>query len=271
MASISPQHAHVADERSAVITQCSIRHLYTAVPQSPSQIELAKSFERRRCNHHTLDEPLSTLECISAVLDPKSSHTNRHRYVVASQDDAVRRHLREIPGVPLVYVKRSVMVMEPMANSSEGVREGLERGKFRSGLRAKRGTTGSLKRKREDDEGATVDGTTENSTGQRGDVERSVKQKKVRGPKGPNPLSVKKPKSKMVAQDTERGIEREPRTVTEGPETGIQRSEPLDIREGSKDGTEEAASKRKRKRKRKGVGGSGPDTDTAAAAKVEAS
>jgi U3 small nucleolar RNA-associated protein 23 len=37
--------------------------------------------------------------------------------VVASQDDEVRRHMRAIPGVPLVYVRRSVMVMEPMAES----------------------------------------------------------------------------------------------------------------------------------------------------------
>ena len=107
-----------------------MRHLYLLkdVPQSTKDalILTAKSMERRRCNHHVLDEPLSTLECFNSVIDPKSSHTNKNRYVVASQDEDVRRYCRSVKGVPLVFVKRSVMVMEPMAACSINAREGMK-------------------------------------------------------------------------------------------------------------------------------------------------
>jgi U3 small nucleolar RNA-associated protein 23 len=87
-------------------------------------------------------------------------------------------------GVPLIYINRSVMIMEPMASSSAETRERGERSKFRDGLKGKERGTGILKRKRED-EGV-------------GAGEEVVKKKKIKGPKGPNPLSVKKPKKKLV-------------------------------------------------------------------------
>ena len=184
--------------KTNIKARCSIRHLYILKdlpqPQKDILISIAKNMERRRCGHHTLEEPLSTLECISSVIDPKNSLTNKNRYVVASQDEEVRRFCREVRGVPLVYVKRSVMVMEPMAEVSVGVRDGIERSKFRSGLRGK----GSLllgKRKRGEDEGRDVNVTEEKQadSGPGGDDKGAIK-KKMKGPKGPNPLSVKKPK-----------------------------------------------------------------------------
>ena len=52
---------------------------------------------------------------------------NKYNYVVASQDEEVRTKLRGIPGVPLLYVKRSIMILEPMAEASADVR-GKEEG-----------------------------------------------------------------------------------------------------------------------------------------------
>lgn len=66
--------------------QCDMRQLYTATPKNEALITFAKTLERRRCNHHELDEPLSSLECISSVVGPK----NKHRLIVASQDKKVR-------------------------------------------------------------------------------------------------------------------------------------------------------------------------------------
>jgi len=252
-----------------VITQCSIRHLYTTVPQSTTQIDLAKTFERRRCNHHTLDQPLSTLDCVSSVLDPKSSHTNKHRYVVASQDDEVRRHMRAIPGVPLVYVRRSVMVMEPMAESSEGVREGLERSKFRSGLKSKRQNTGTLKRKRDaDEESGGGDGNPAGSTraamngvvNGEAEMDRAVKKKRTRGPKGPNPLSIKKPKTRESAEDhaQEAKVAKEAKQAKQADLAGLEaHTQPnivVDIVATSTDGAQVAPPKRRRKRTHKSIG-----------------
>ncbi|KAF2836318.1 hypothetical protein M501DRAFT_901090, partial [Patellaria atrata CBS 101060] len=183
-----------------MITQCSMRHLYTSKPSNPALIDQARTCERRRCNHHTLEQPLTALECLLSVVDPKNSNTNKHRYAVATQDPEVRKRLREIPGVPLVYINRSVMILEPMAGATEEVREREEKGKFRIGLRGKvRGfSEGTLKRKREDGEDNGKDRDEKNMEDdgeQKQDGEETlVKKKTKKGPKGPNPLSIKKSK-----------------------------------------------------------------------------
>lgn len=241
-----------------MITQCSIRHLYTLSEVPPLQkedlITLAKTFERRRCNHHTLEQPLSTLECLSSVVDSKGSRTNKNRYVVASQEDDVRRKLREIPGVPLVYVKRSVMVMEPMAEGSVGVREGVERGKFRAGLKGR--NLSGVKRKREAED--------ELSTGKAAgshdlpppdgddDAERVVKKRKAKGPKGPNPLSVKKPKKDRSQPEAQSHNMSMVKTTDKGEaDSESVAAGKSNIIDASANGTETTPAKKKRKRKHK--------------------
>lgn len=172
-----------------------MRHLYAAAkePGVSYLIDKAKTYERRRCNHLPEDypEPLSTKECLASVVDPKSNNTNKHRYVVASQELEVRKHMRGIMGVPLVYINRSVMIMEPMADATVGNREREEKGKFRDGLKSR--GSGSLKRKREEGDEAGE------KQGEVGD-DVSKKSKKRKGPKEPNPLSVKKPKKKAEGE-----------------------------------------------------------------------
>lgn len=218
-----------------MITQCCIRHLYdiqTTTPQEKAQkddwIEAAKSAERRRCGHHELEEPLSALECMESVVDPKGSGRNKHRYVVASQDENVRRRMRAIAGVPLVYINRSVMILEPMAGATEDVRNQEEKSKIRSGLR--KASTGVKRKREDDDEQATarVDADAP--------IERETKKRKVKGPKGPNPLSVMKSKKIKVQRNPDgRPKVQKQTTVLEGGDLNV--------------GAESAARKRKRKRK----------------------
>ena len=236
-----------------------MRHLYLLeeVPQTTKDalILTAKSMERRRCNHHVLDEPLSTLECFISVIDPKNSQTNKNRYVVASQDEDVRRYCRGIRGVPLVFVKRSVMVMEPMAAGSINVREGMEREKFRSGLKTR--STGIIgKRKRDEDDGGPIAGEDDGAKSIPEGDEKAGKKKRTKGPKGPNPLSVKKPK-KSTARDQREETTREgglgeasvyPNAAERIAENGVSA---VDIVDGPFDETNEREAKRKRKRKHK--------------------
>lgn len=239
---------------SQVITQCSIRHLYT-IPDLPrthkdALVAVAKRMERRRCNHHTLDHPLSTLECFSSVIDPKNSRTNKNRYVIASQEEEVRRYCRGVKGVPLVYVKRSVMVMEPMADSSVGVREGIEREKLRTGIKAN-GHVAGVKRKR--GESSDVDVGQAQDSGSLEPQVGKVLKKKTRGPKGPNPLSVKKRRiSKDCSERTgeaEKASEKLNEKIHLEREADESRSSMVDI--GSSDGTQNSPTKRKRRRKHK--------------------
>lgn len=92
------------------ITQCCIRHLYEH-PKEPGlnqAIDLAKTFERRRCGHRPedFDKALTSLECLKHVVDEKGRGENKHRYVVATQDQNVRRFMRGVSGVPLIYIVR---------------------------------------------------------------------------------------------------------------------------------------------------------------------
>jgi U3 small nucleolar RNA-associated protein 23 len=180
-----------------------MRHLYACAkdPGVSALIDRAKMYERVRCGHKPEEypEPLSTTDCFSAVVDRKGTHVNKHCYVVASQEIKVRKAMRSILGVPLVYIERSVMKMEPMTDDSQRYRSSKERAKLREGLRDDK----SLKRKRnEEDEEAE-------------EVEKALKKKKkTYGPKEPNPLSMKKPKKKP-AIDTPKKDKLQPPTVTD--------------------------------------------------------
>jgi U3 small nucleolar RNA-associated protein 23 len=91
-----------------------------------------------------------------------------------------------------------------MASATEDVRERDERKKLRSMLKDKTPANQSLKRKRDED-APTQTGDTPAPAGislesgqSEGEEARPKKKKKHhRGPKGPNPLSVKKPKRRQ--------------------------------------------------------------------------
>lgn len=208
----------LSGEVKPLITQCSMRHLYDnkAEPGVPAAIELGKTFERRRCGHHPNEypKPLSTLECLSSVVDPKDSGVNKHRYVVASNDQTTRQMLRSVKGTPLVYISRSVMIMEPMADESVQVRDKEERAKLRSEI--KRFSDGR-KRKRDDDnnsddEEAGPDGAAKKQKGETGGAAEADRQKKAKkkGPKGANPLAMKKKKKSQAEDGSKKSKEETP-------------------------------------------------------------
>lgn len=205
--------------RSPVITQCEIRKLYEkkSEPGIRDAIELAKNYERRRCGHHPdqYPKPLSTLECLSSVVDPKQTGQNKHRYVVASQSQEVRRALRGVRAVPLIYIKRSVMILEPMADDSAEVRLREEKAKFRAELRKR---TPSAKRKR--DEGSDDDDDDEGGNGgAKLENAEDKKKKKFGVGRAPNPLSVKKPKKnpQQIEEEKRRKLKEETKAAAEKP------------------------------------------------------
>ncbi|KND94977.1 rRNA-processing protein utp23, partial [Tolypocladium ophioglossoides CBS 100239] len=217
-----------------MITQCEIRKLYARKDEQGvgEAIEAAKLCERRRCGHHPDEypEPLSTLECLQSVVDPKDQSENKHRYVVASQSQEVRRMLRAVRGVPLIYIKRSVMILEPMSDESAQTRARAERGKFRAEIKK---ALGKRKRdeKAEDSDEDGEDGKRPSWAGA-DDSKGAEKAKKLkrRGPKGPNPLSVKKAK-KVQGDALSKGAQPTEKATADTP------------------------AKRKRRRKNKSLGG----------------
>ena len=173
-----------------------MRHLYNAQNKNEQVVATAKTFERRRCNHQNLENPLGSFECFMSVVDPKGSRTNKNRYIVATQNANLRAHLRKVQGVPLIYFKRGVMVMEPMADSSKNAKALDERAKFRAGLKGKRISNVTQSRPRDEvdvGDAELLDVDSDSSP----EGSKPAKKKTRRGPKSPNPLSVMKSKPKV--------------------------------------------------------------------------
>jgi U3 small nucleolar RNA-associated protein 23 len=116
---------------------------------------------------------------------------NPHNYCVASQDAELRKELRRVPGVPLIHINRSVVVLEP---PSKATKEKIaEREKAKTLPNEKEHQFMQKKKKelkKQENEGKEGNGSkAENS-----------KKRKRKGPKQPNPLSMKKKKKPKVGQ-----------------------------------------------------------------------
>lgn len=226
-----------------MITTCDMRHLYLAKPKNETLILQAKEYERRRCNHQDLEQPLSTLECLGSVVDPKDNQTNKFRYIVASNDVDVRKRMRRVAGVPLIYISKSVLLMEPMANATEELREREEKSKFRLGLKGQRKPDAGEKRKRNDEEAQDEAPVEAQPTG------TAKAAKKQKGPKGPNPLSVKKAKKEQGPSQPKAAKRAKSSEPSDVPPPNTDATNINNEGEGDGDGT--APRKRRRKHKPK--------------------
>lgn len=212
----------------AAITASQPINPKTNQPYRPTHLPPPTTLPLRHCSHNEDSTPIDETECLLSLFAPSpdgASKKNKEHYILATADPvapekvvantkgdaktrrrvetealeamkrakSLRNHTRAIPGVPIVYVKRSVMVLEPMSAPSEGVRDGFERGKFRVGLNE----PALGKRKRDGDKDGDGDGDGDGGGGDGANAERTKKKnKKDKKVKGPNPLSVKKPKKR---------------------------------------------------------------------------
>ncbi|KZT74697.1 Fcf1-domain-containing protein [Daedalea quercina L-15889] len=159
-----------------MITQCCIHELYLQGKAQQPAVDLAKAFERRKCNHR---EAIPGDDCLASVV----GETNKHRYVIATQSHDLRVKLRTIPAVPLIHINRSVMILEPPSEATVEAKESAEEQLLHPSA----------------PEIAAMSSTNAPAEAP----------KKKKGLKGPNPLSVKKKKPKpeypMPKNDTKEG------------------------------------------------------------------
>ena len=152
------------------------------------------------------------------------------------------------------------MILEPMATSTEHHRERQEKAKLKAGLKGRRGASAGQKRKHDDEEeGSTRGQENESIVGQSPGDAKPQKKKRTKGPKAPNPLSVKKPKKsqapppephrKTAARATTTETEASHISVTGAPETSVPEGDGSGMR------------KRKRKHKPRGDGGASVRTE----------
>lgn len=203
-----------------MVTQCCIHELYLQGKDQQPAVDLAKTFERRKCNHR---EAIPGDDCLASVV----GETNKHRYVIATQSQELRTKLRAIPAVPIVHINRSVMILEPPSKATLEAKESVEEKALHPSA----------------PEIAILPSTVPDEP-----------PKKKKGPKGPNPLSVKKKKAKPPSAPKESKSEQhknqigEKRKRTDG-----------DLAEQSRSPEESSGHKRKRRRKAHASSGGADD------------
>ncbi|KAI9312951.1 Fcf1-domain-containing protein [Dichotomocladium elegans] len=205
---------------------CNIQELRKKGPEGLHAARLAREFERRRCPH--THNPISSAECLAQVVGPE----NKYNYCVLSQNEALRKQLREIPGVPMFYVKSHMIVMEIMTAKSKEIIQQKEQQK----LLPTSAESEWLKMTVDKEEGE--------------EAEKKKKKKKI---KGPNPLSVKKTKKIAPPPPKKRKREEESKnssTVKAPAPTTTERGAAGET-EPAKPSAEETAEKKKNKRKRR--------------------
>jgi len=155
----------VVGKTRIMTTNCVLNELRTLGEDFVGAALAAKRLEKRRCSHG--GNPVNAAECIKEII----GETNQFNYCVATQDLQLRDYLRRIPGIPLIYINRSVMILEPPSPATTNKVKEIEYKK-------------------------TVPTSYEtNIIKNNTDTPEEVpKAKKRKGPKQPNPLSCKKKK-----------------------------------------------------------------------------
>ncbi|KAH8551401.1 rRNA processing protein Utp23 [Umbelopsis sp. PMI_123] len=164
-----------------LITSCAIAELRSKGEDFSGAVIASKRFERRRCKHV---EPVSSAQCIKEIIDKD----NPHNYCIASQDAELRKYLRSIPGVPLIHINRSVVVLEPPSQATKNKIAEIEKVKTQPNEKE----LSFMKKKKKEMKEQQKKVLTQDENGEQ--KEAPSKKRKRNGPKQPNPLSVKKKK-----------------------------------------------------------------------------
>ena len=133
--------------------------------------------------------PLTPTEAIKALVGT----ANPRKFLVATQEDELRDHLRRMAGVPLLHIQRTVLLLEAPSSSSRRTSDHAEASKLRSVTAGEVDAVTQANKMRHEAraEKRRVDGAAS-----------GFKPVKVKA-KGPNPLSMmkkKEPKQAAAAQ-----------------------------------------------------------------------
>ncbi|KAK9761482.1 hypothetical protein K7432_013596 [Basidiobolus ranarum] len=103
-------------------TLCGLAEIRAKGEEFLGTVIALKRYEKRRCPHKT---PLTSAECLAEII----GEDNPHNYCVATQDIKLRSKFRKIAGVPLLYLNRSVMILEPPSGKTLETVAKLEKAK----------------------------------------------------------------------------------------------------------------------------------------------
>lgn len=164
--------------------------------------EAALEFAQTHCEVVRIDK-LSSFETPNEEIKALIGKTNASKYFVATQEAELRDYLRKLPGIPLLHIQRTVLLLESPSSSSRHVSTNAEADKIRKFGGAESETLEIARKVRLQDR----------ADKRRQDGMASTAPKKQKA-KGPNPLSVLKKKGNIdsQAQKTTKSLSKSPQT-----------------------------------------------------------
>ncbi|KAF9556266.1 hypothetical protein EC968_008369 [Mortierella alpina] len=212
----------LCDASKQMVTPCTMALLKSRGEDASGAFLASKRFEKRRCKHQTaVDEHI----CISEII----ATSNPHNYVVASQSKKLRSRFGQIPGVPLLYINRANLILEPPSQASLSKCKQIESGKTHASTKELMTLktvkiTGQGKVSMDPKLAKKLEEKQEHKK-QKREIKKAKLLKKRLGPKEPNPLSIKKKKKKETppassSSKTETKTKAEGSSTTEGGEGG---------------------------------------------------
>eukprot|EP00743_Colponemidia_sp_Colp-15_P006787 GILK01007318.1.p1 GENE.GILK01007318.1~~GILK01007318.1.p1 ORF type:complete len:304 (-),score=63.04 GILK01007318.1:196-1026(-) len=196
-----------------VITKCITDELRSLGDAFTGAAIICKGFNREKCGHAN---SVGAADCILSMIGEK----NEQKFCVASQDESLRKRLRMIPGIPLLYLQRNIPLIEAPSHITQDEHKMLETiktlpsAKERQKLAAvtntdlpaniqrhngSNGATASAPTIPPTSDPIVIEDTTTETVLPVATAPLTVPKPKRRRPAAPNPLSVKKRKT-VVSQ-----------------------------------------------------------------------
>jgi U3 small nucleolar RNA-associated protein 23 len=163
---------YLCDTVKLLTTVCVVTETEKLGPVLYGASLIVKQFPVRKCGHEK--KPISASQCLHSLMNEKA---NADHYILATQDAALSEQVRQLPGCPLLYIKLNAINFEKPSNVSQSIATAdisAASGPLSHDLEV-------LNKLKETELGAS----------------ELAPKKKRKGPKGPNPLAMKKKKKKV--------------------------------------------------------------------------
>lgn len=185
------------------VTRCVIEELKKLGESFSGTVLATRRLTTARCNHESLK---SAAECLEAMV---GAHNPEH-FFVATQDGGLRKKFRQVQGVPVVFVQKNYLLLEPpseyqhqIAKMTEAERIHMMEREFKllEAREAKKTAAQADVTSVPEISGDEMPKTIESRDRSKSKNMLAVKDRprfKRNKAKGPNPLSCKKKKNKVV-------------------------------------------------------------------------
>ncbi|KAG6976085.1 hypothetical protein JG688_00001711 [Phytophthora aleatoria] len=161
------------------VPRAALDELKTLGETTKEAYELAKSFKVAEVYAQSQDEKQETVD-VSKSIQRIIGERNDRKFVVCTQEVELRKALRLVPGVPLLYLNRSVLVFEEISRATLAIVRQEEKANMA---------------KLDVNEKRKLEQMQEGESGESHEEQQRIKKKRA---KGPNPLSAKKSTKKKV-------------------------------------------------------------------------